>query len=72
MNIKFLAVIAHAIFLAVYGLLVTALLWHYRRYSLPGDKARWIIGAFLLFAFIFAAISTVLLFLIPWDKIINY
>ena len=71
MNIKILAVITHIIFLAVYGLLVAALLWHYRRYSLPGDKARWIIGAFLFFALIFASISSVLLFIIPWDKIIN-
>lgn len=68
-NIKIIVILGHFAFLLVYGLLVSALLWHYKRYSLPHDKARWIIGAFLFFALIFAVISTILLFIIPWDKI---
>lgn len=70
-NIKIIAVLAHIAFLLIYGSLVAMLLWHYKKYSLPRDRARWIIGSFIIFASVFALIATALLFAIPWEKIIN-
>ena len=70
-NIKIIAVLAHFAFLLVYGLLVWALLLHYKKYSLPKDRARWIWGIFIFFAVIFALTATILLFAVPWDEIIS-
>ena len=59
----------HVLFLGVYALLVAALLWHYKKYSLPHDPGRWVIGPFLTFSIIFALIATTLLFYTPWNAI---
>ena len=61
----------HFSFLAVYAVLVAALLWHHRKYSLPRDPARWVIRPFLAFSVIFAVIATILLFTVPWDIIVS-
>lgn len=66
---KIIFLLLHIVFLAIYAILVGALLWHYKKYSLPKDKARWIIGIFIAICAILAIVSTVLLFLIPWEKI---
>lgn len=60
-NPKIIIILGHFAFLLIYGLLVSALLWHYKKYSLPKDRARWIIGSFLSVAAILAAVSTILI-----------
>ncbi|QQG45915.1 MAG: hypothetical protein HYY55_02955 [Candidatus Niyogibacteria bacterium] len=70
-NIKIIIILGHFAFLLVYATLVAALLWHYQKYSLPRDRARWIIGLFLTIASILAVISTILIFSVPWEKIAN-
>jgi hypothetical protein len=59
---KIIFAIGHIVFLAIYATLTGALLWHYKKYSLPKDKARWIIGIFIVFSVILAITSTVLLY----------
>ncbi|MBI2038795.1 MAG: hypothetical protein HYT22_00725 [Candidatus Niyogibacteria bacterium] len=61
----------HFVFLSVYALLVFALLWHYRRYSLLHDPARFVIGPFLFFSVIFALGASALLFYAPWDALVS-
>ena len=64
-----LPITLHIIFLSIYASLVAALLWHYRKYSLPHDPARWVLGPFIAFSLIFAVIATILLFIVPWDDL---
>ncbi|MEK7598842.1 MAG: hypothetical protein AAB474_00085 [Patescibacteria group bacterium] len=71
MSPKIIFLLLHIVFLAIYAMLVGALLWHYKKYSLPKDKARWIIGAFLVICATLAIASTVLLFLIPWKILLK-
>lgn len=70
-NIKIIIILAHFVFLLVYALLVAMLMWHYKKYSLPKERARWIIGSFIFFASLFAIISSVLLFSLPLNEIVN-
>ena len=62
-------ILLHSFFLLIYALLIAALLWHYKRYSLPHDPGRWVIGPFLVFSVIIAVIATILLFYTPWNAI---
>ncbi len=71
MDAKTFAAILNLVFLAGYWILVWALLWHYRQYSLPKDKARWVIGFFLFFAVALTILSIITLFLVDWSEILN-
>ena len=62
-------ILFHALLLSGYALLVAALLWHYRSYSLPGDPARWVIGPFIGLSILLAFVASILLFYIPWDDL---
>ena len=62
-------ILFHVLLLSGYTLLVAALLWHYRSYSLPGDPARWVIGPFIGLSIFLALVASVLLFYIPWDDL---
>mgnify|MGYP001578254748 CR=1 len=64
-----LFILFHVLLLSGYALLVAALLWHYRSYSLPGDPARWVIGPFIGFSILLALVASILLFYIPWDDL---
>lgn len=68
---KIFVSLIHFAFLLGYALLVGALLWHYRQYSLPKDKARWVIGTFLFFAITLAILSTLMLYLIDWSALLE-
>ncbi|MBI1957017.1 MAG: hypothetical protein HYS44_00970 [Candidatus Niyogibacteria bacterium] len=64
-----LPLLIHAAFLAVYTALVAMLLWHYHKYSLPHDPARWVIRPFVVFSVIFAVLATILFFYVPWEDL---
>lgn len=61
----------HLAFILIYAGLVAALLWHYGKYKLPNEKARWIIWTFIVLSALFAVVSTIILFMIPWEEIIQ-
>ncbi|MCH7882819.1 hypothetical protein IIA95_00130 [Patescibacteria group bacterium] len=65
------ALLIHLTFLVIYTLIVAALLWHYRKYSLPKDPARRVIGPFLLISLILMITSTILLFFVPWEALLT-
>ena len=71
MSAKIFVSLIHFSFLVGYWVLVSALLWHYRQYSLPKDKARWVIGTFLFFAIVLTLLSIMILFLIDWQEVLK-
>jgi len=71
MSANIFSAIIYFSFLTGYWILVSALLWHYRQYSLPKDKARWVVGIFLFFAIVLTLLSIMILFLIDWQEVLK-
>lgn len=65
-----IAVIFNTLILIVYGSLVLAILYHYRKYSLPNDRYRWVINIFLIIVAIFFILSyLIIIFFIDWESL---
>lgn len=65
-----IAVIFNTLILIAYGGLVLAILYHYRKYSLPGDRYRWVINIFFITAIILFILSyLIIIFFIDWENL---
>lgn len=67
---KSIFLIFNTIFIFGYAGLVFAVLYHYKKYSLPSDKYRFVIYIFLAIATILFILSYILiLFFIPFEQL---
>ncbi|OGZ31689.1 MAG: hypothetical protein A3H02_01320 [Candidatus Niyogibacteria bacterium RIFCSPLOWO2_12_FULL_41_13] len=65
-----IAVIFNTLILIVYASLVLAILYHYRKYSLLGDRYRWVVNIFLMTTIILFVLSyLIIIFFIDWESL---
>jgi len=65
-----IAVIFNTLILIVYASLVLAILYHYRKYSLSGDRYRWVVNIFLMTTIILFVLSyLIIIFFIDWESL---
>ena len=65
-----IAIIVNTLILIVYSVLVFAIMYHYRKYSLPNDPRRFVINIFLIIAAILFILSyLIIVFFIDWESI---
>lgn len=66
----FIALAVNTLILIVYGVLIAAVLYHYRRYNLPNDPRRWVITIFLIMmAILFILSYLIIIFFIDWSAL---